>query len=37
MKNNDKKSLLMRILILSVVAVMVLGIVASVIYQGAVG
>lgn len=37
MKKNEKKSLIMRIVVLAVVAAMVLGIVASVIYEGAVG
>ncbi len=37
MKNNEKKSLIMRIIVLAVVAVMVIGIVAAAVYQGAVG
>ena len=37
MKKDDKKSLLMRIVVLAVVAVMVIGIVATAVYQGAVG
>ncbi len=37
MKNSEKKSLIMRIIVLSVVAVMVIGIVAAAVYQGAAG
>ncbi len=37
MKKNEKKSFIMRIIVLAVVAAMVLGIIASVIYEGAVG
>lgn len=37
MKKNEKKSFVMRIIVLAVVAAMIIGIVAGVIYEGAVG
>ncbi len=37
MKNNEKKSFIMRVIVLAVVAVMVIGIVAAAVYEGAAG
>lgn len=37
MKKNEKKSLVMRIIVLAVAAAMIIGIIAGAVYQGAVG